>query len=655
MSSPSADVRNNISDDRIRLDDRTSRLANFETTRDGDVVIVQPSFDDDNSNTTHKSPSNTPLKPRQEWQARSPQQEKATQLDSSEARSPSSPPTRGHSRNLSAVFFDATSLGRRGSGDSADMYKDEEESRKHRRMTSNGTSNPNVAHRRLDSIGQAAAVSRTKHRREASLGLDMLSHAAAEASQEDLALAAGKQQPAPKPEFVTPTVPPPRTYGEAPLYHSAAPPTHMFPPPQNRPYPGGPPPPPHYPPPPQGGPHYPSQAYSNVPRHASSYYPPYPHGAAFPSQQPYPVQHSMYPPPSKAAVYPPEARRPVENPDAVPSEKEWNSTNNAGANHQGSQTFVTAMAVGGNRTLRPSNYQRNTATNTDAGIPKQIGSHHRRLSSFSTLGLSTIFCNPVSAPDTDHPLKSKKKEKHHRTTSSSVSFLNVLDYEGMDDNASDTFLRHLHGSAEASYPVSATSSSSAPNSSTTTAGSTTKQGEKPQNKLAAGGTSKRVRRKCTIEGCPNRVVQGGLCISHGAKRKTCKHPGCTKNVKKAGFCSTHGPARKRCEHPDCPKVAVQGGRCIAHGAKKKLCSFEDCSKQAILGGMCKKHHDAQKGPATTAAAHTKPARAAVHRPTHTRGLSIFHDMSADAVHSLINAETVASESPPERPPPRNSW
>jgi len=41
--------------------------------------------------------------------------------------------------------------------------------------------------------------------------------------------------------------------------------------------------------------------------------------------------------------------------------------------------------------------------------------------------------------------------------------------------------------------------------------------------------------------CLNRVVQGGLCIAHGAKRKTCSHPGCTKNVKKASKCSQHGP------------------------------------------------------------------------------------------------------------------
>ena len=106
---------------------------------------------------------------------------------------------------------------------------------------------------------------------------------------------------------------------------------------------------------------------------------------------------------------------------------------------------------------------------------------------------------------------------------------------------------------------------------------------------------RRSRRKCSVPNCPNRVVQGGLCISHGARRKTCSHPGCMKNVKKGGLCSTHGPARKKCEFKGCSKAAVQGGRCITHGAKKKVCAIDTCDKQAILNGMCKKHHDETGG------------------------------------------------------------
>jgi len=174
-----------------------------------------------------------------------------------------------------------------------------------------------------------------------------------------------------------------------------------------------------------------------------------------------------------------------------------------------------------------------------------------------------------------------------------------------------------------------------------------------------GGVSKRVRRKCTVADCQNRVVQGGLCISHGAKRKICGHPGCKKHVKKAGMCSAHGPARKRCEFQDCDKVAVQGGRCIAHGAKKKLCKMESCKKQAILAGMCKRHNDEQIATKpmlcipVSCELHSDKKRSEdlsvpfstsgrnVTKPTHQRGLSIFQDMSA--VNTIINGvDTVAS-------------
>mmetsp|Transcript_10786 Transcript_10786/g.20176 ORF Transcript_10786/g.20176 Transcript_10786/m.20176 type:complete len:803 (+) Transcript_10786:398-2806(+) len=154
---------------------------------------------------------------------------------------------------------------------------------------------------------------------------------------------------------------------------------------------------------------------------------------------------------------------------------------------------------------------------------------------------------------------------------------------------------------------------------------------KPIGRQITGKVSKRARRKCSVENCQNRVVQGGLCIAHGAKRKLCGHPGCNKHVKKAGMCSAHGPPRKLCEYEGCNKVAVQGGRCISHGAKKKLCSVEDCKKQAILGGMCKKHHDEESGRGhmfcqsvyTDEPCGESPEPRNI--PTHTRGLSIFTD------------------------------
>lgn len=291
------------------------------------------------------------------------------------------------------------------------------------------------------------------------------------------------------------------------------------------------------------------------------------------------------------------------------------------------------------------------------------GSHHRQTSS------SLSFLNT---------LDERTVHGHHRSTSSSVSFLQALD--NLDPNEVMYSTSPLDGQQNpllgpntantspgqrGSYPVglqyggpprpvdhpsSATCVPIMQQASAPARPPVNADNNKSSDLLAAGGTSKRVRRKCTFEGCPNRVVQGGLCISHGARRKQCKHPGCTKNVKKAGLCSTHGPARKRCDEAGCQKVAVQGGRCIAHGAKKKLCEVDGCTKQAILSGMCKKHHDQNAGaqsrgsdsrdpsPPLSSAA---PQPAAANppqgkRPSHTRGLSIFQEVSPENIQTILS-------------------
>ena len=120
------------------------------------------------------------------------------------------------------------------------------------------------------------------------------------------------------------------------------------------------------------------------------------------------------------------------------------------------------------------------------------------------------------------------------------------------------------------------------------------------NPNSSSAKPKRVRRKCKFQNCTNRVVQGGVCVSHGAKRKLCSFSGCSKAVKVAGFCSAHGPTRKKCDYTfpnsgdPCTRVAVQGGRCLSHGARRRMCAFpgkEGCTKNAVQGGYCKKHHD----------------------------------------------------------------
>jgi hypothetical protein len=97
------------------------------------------------------------------------------------------------------------------------------------------------------------------------------------------------------------------------------------------------------------------------------------------------------------------------------------------------------------------------------------------------------------------------------------------------------------------------------------------------------------RRKCSHPSCDNRVVQGGVCVTHGARRKGCTHPGCDKAVKLAGYCSTHGPPRSKCDEDGCVRLALQGGRCVTHGARRKGCAHPGCEKAAWLGGRCHAH------------------------------------------------------------------
>jgi hypothetical protein len=52
-------------------------------------------------------------------------------------------------------------------------------------------------------------------------------------------------------------------------------------------------------------------------------------------------------------------------------------------------------------------------------------------------------------------------------------------------------------------------------------------------------------KQCNFEGCNKHVVQGGVCVTHGAikKRKLCSFEGCTNQSRKGGVCVTHGATR----------------------------------------------------------------------------------------------------------------
>lgn len=760
----------------------SSRTMGYQSTPDGDILIVQPSFDDPGSRKSPLTVTKTTTTATTTdddlvvvCQTRSPSHDQPLsggRVVDREERNPISPRKSSvrhgggqhHSRNLSAHFFDATSLKDKGIG--GEQLEEEgggggPPSRKHRRIFSGDLTNPtSQLHRRLNSRGGRGAVMRRSptstndggrfHHREDSAGLDILS-AAAGATAEELAAAAGaivapqQQQPRSSPTTGTPyhaswegpppseSSRPPPPLGQQSSHESEydQPTGYTMPPPPHPPrsahnsssmssYPttylhsqglspyhpaqGHYPYHPHHPPPYYGH-HHPGSS-GGLPSHPSAR----PYGGMPPQQQ-----HQPPPPEMHHRAYSPEQQcgRQLDSWPAIPSDAI--SENRKQLNHhQGS------LAAGaGGKTLQPTtttSTSKNASTNTGsgAGPDADLGAvtntqmrHHRKMSSYSSIG-TLLGPNIFSPTDSD-------KQGHHRKTSSSLSFLQGLDV-GLD-HADDSFLKNLQASyasvagvdfraptpqqQQQHVSMHARTASSAsvlsPNSSlplplgsdatTATAAAHNRMlsvasskkalptipvsseplvdesedsGWESGSRLASGGTSKRLRRKCTVEGCENRVVQGGLCISHGARRKTCKHPGCPKNVKKAGLCSTHGPARKRCEFDGCTKVAVQGGRCIAHGAKKKLCSNRGCTKQAILNGMCKKHHDqasarAGNSSATPASARkeakwdgpphavlcqeiksgTTPSKG-TYKPSHTRGLSIFQETPLDMLSSVLN-------------------
>ena len=718
------------------------------TTKGSEPVVVQPSFDTaDGKNDAVDHKPDVAGGGTSEWQQRSPTGDKGSSA-SEDMRS--SAPTNdetitapegeggtkrrgGHRRDLSAHFFEATTISEEATVPTKEGEPSPAAGQKHRRVFSGDVSNPAQAHRRINSIGNSTSIKRRSyggsgqhHHRVDSAGLDVLT-AAADVSREELAAAAGQrprgstpnargdswEPPAATPgtappppstrrspvemtsyDYSTMSAPPPRPRHSYPSATSGPPQPppgsyvsspvgpHLGPPPPYSqagypPYYAHPPPPhghgyPRYPPPPPHAMGYPVQ-YARGGHDPYMKQPPAPLGAPAQPTLEHPGAEKSHRDPSPRGPPPTtsgsgeergaaEEKRyrgeghPMTPPAPVVPPSHWRGQ----GSHQGVQTYVTAIGVGeGARTMHPSaaGYHRNTGV----GDPNVTAGHHRKLSSFSSLGpLSNIFQGPPPQGGEvaeQHPLKGGKKG-HHRVTSSTVSFLRDLDV-GLETSDA-TFLQNLQASN--GVVTSKMDDKDAVSRRSPTSKSLEGSTDGTGTKLAAGGTSKRVRRKCTIENCPNRVVQGGLCIAHGAKRKTCKHPGCTKNVKKAGLCSTHGPARKRCEAEGCSKVAVQGGRCIAHGAKKKLCSVDSCTKQAILSGMCKKHHDVYRAsqgsaggvpPAAGGALQCKPVGAAkgksksgTHKKGHTRGLSIFQEMSADAVGTLLADEGIEGAAAP---------
>jgi hypothetical protein len=685
MSSPSFEAQNE-SDEKGQHNEPSQdipsrEISKFASSSAGDIVIVEPSFDESDG----RGPSGD----------RNPNGMESRSSPLSEKKSTGN---RGHSRNLSEHFYDATTLTTKQTG-GAVPYSSPATGQKHRRGLSGDGSNPPEAHRRINSIGNSASVRRQDYRQErqhqrVDSALDILT-AAADVSREELAIAAGDRVRGQRNPWDAPSA---GSIRRSPVQmvtydHGAGgaqqPPPHPPPPIRGHhmPYPAGPPPPPYYGAPIQyhQHPYPPPPAYYSHPSHG------YPPRQMPPHQQTsgYPVQYSRPQDPYNKSTHfqLPLQQQTLERPthdsghiqssphagyssndpqekirhsdSMIPPPPPVTSSHWQGGTTQGVQTFVTTIGVGeGGRTVHSSASHRKES-NPEVGEAPPAGRHHRKTSSLSSL----VFLGDTAENVT---------QGHHRSTSSSVSFMEGLEV-GLEGDAA--FLHHLQASTGATASGYSTKQAARETKALTQiqSPSSSKDDSDAKSKLAPGGTSKRVRRKCTVDRCPNRVVQGGLCISPGAKRKQCRHAGCDKNVKKAGLCSTHGPSRKRCDNGGCNKVAVQGGRCIAHGAKKKLCSIDSCAKQAILGGMCKKHHDQTHHQSNRVVVVPPPVESfaqcttigsggrsqsrppstksnALRKRTHTRGLSIFQEMSADTVGNLLlaNPEETADAPEPER-------
>ena len=64
---------------------------------------------------------------------------------------------------------------------------------------------------------------------------------------------------------------------------------------------------------------------------------------------------------------------------------------------------------------------------------------------------------------------------------------------------------------------------------------------------------RKYKKICSADGCTNQVVNGGVCIKHGAKVKRCSKEGCTNYAINGGVCRRHGAKLKRCSKEGCAK------------------------------------------------------------------------------------------------------
>jgi len=102
--------------------------------------------------------------------------------------------------------------------------------------------------------------------------------------------------------------------------------------------------------------------------------------------------------------------------------------------------------------------------------------------------------------------------------------------------------------------------------------------------------------RCKTNNCENGVIQGGLCIKHGAITPRCSVINCENGVQNKGLCFNHGAKVKKCKIKDCENQRQSEGLCFKHGAKAIKCSTNDCGKNAYKGGKCVEHGGGNRCP-----------------------------------------------------------
>ena len=107
-----------------------------------------------------------------------------------------------------------------------------------------------------------------------------------------------------------------------------------------------------------------------------------------------------------------------------------------------------------------------------------------------------------------------------------------------------------------SESAAATTTNTSPAAITTTTTTSSKKKKKKYRKP-----------ECSHPGCPNRVMNRGVCARHGARVRTCSVLNCTKYAQKGGVCIRHGAVKeyKRCVVGGCKSRPVgRGGVCARH-------------------------------------------------------------------------------------------